>query len=223
VARAIAGEVDAAFFHVLPSDILSKWVGDPEKTVRALFRNARGHPRAVVFFDEIDGLAGSRRRGEDYMRRVVNQLLAEMQGFDRHGNAPLVLGATNHPDLLDPAFLRPGRFDELVYVPLPDREVRTRLWRIHLDRRERGGPFDYERLADESDGYSGAEVALVCDRAAVKAFRRCTAGDRAARIRMSDVRAALATVSPRTSPDDLAALTAFARRFDRNLDPRTTG
>ena len=151
------------------------------------------------------------------MRRLVNQLLAEMHGFDRRDNAVVVLGATNHPELLDRAMLRPGRFDELVYVPLPDAPARRQLWRLHLAHRRRAEGFDCDRLAALSEGHSGAEIALICDKAALKAFQRCKRGRDDAGVSMQDVLESLAAVSPRTSQSDIDALMAFARQYDRNL------
>lgn len=222
LARAVAGEVGAAFFPVLPGDILSKWVGEPEKNIRSLFDAARQHERAVIFFDELDALAVNRQRSEDYMRRLVNQLLAEIQGFSGKGeNALLVMGATNHPSLLDHAMLRPGRFDELVYVPLPDQASRAQLWKLNLSRRKRAGRFDYKSLAQRTDGFSGAEIAMVCDKASRHALDRCKAGDEEVQIEMQDVETVLEYVSSRTSAEDLEILEQFADRYDRNRTDRT--
>lgn len=218
IARAIAGEVDATFYAVLPGDIMSKWVGNPEKNIKALFDEARTHKRSVIFFDEIDGLASSRSRSEDYMRRLVNQLLAEIQGFEQSQSSVLFIGATNHPELIDPAMLRPGRLDELVFVPLPDAPARRELWRMDLSRRKRKGRFDYDKLTDLSEGYSGSEIALLCDKAAVIARQRAISGDEMSKIEMQDILDVMNIVSPRTPGKDIDSLMEFAGQYDQNLE-----
>ena len=126
IARAIAGEIDAAFFSVKPSEMLSKWAGEAEKNVAELFRVARAAPLSVVFIDEIDALLPGREKDRSsIMQRLVPQFLAELDGFDTSGRNPLLfLGATNKPWALDSAVLRPGRFDAKIYVGLPDRAAR---------------------------------------------------------------------------------------------------
>ncbi len=167
-------------------------------------------------------LAGGREGGEDYMRRLVNQLLAEMQGFaDREGSI-IVLGATNHPQLIDRAMLRPGRFDELVYVPLPDSDARRHLWRLQLSDRQRIGNHDYDLLAVRSAGYSGAEIANLSDKAAQAAMQRYKGGDSDALIEMTDLLKELKQNRPRTSRTDLDHLEAFATEMgDDSFNPGT--
>ncbi len=216
IAQAVAGEVDAPFYYVPSCDILSKWVGDPEKNVHALFQKAAQNERSVIFFDEIDALASSRQRSEDYMRRVVNQLLSEIQGFDRHENPILVLGATNHPFLVDRAMLRPGRFDELVYIPLPDPEARRHLWEMNLRQHKNTGDFDYSLLVDSSDGYSGAEIQMICHKAAQKAFQRSKSKGDKKGLCMQDLQDVMEIFSPRTLDSDVEELRNFARQYDKN-------
>jgi SpoVK/Ycf46/Vps4 family AAA+-type ATPase len=122
LARAVAGEIEAAFFTVKPSEIMSKWVGDSEHNVARLFSTAREHERSIVFIDEIEALIPARRDAQQgVMTRLVPQILAELEGFATADQNPILfIGATNEPWSLDPAVLRPGRFDEKVYVGLPD-------------------------------------------------------------------------------------------------------
>ena len=173
LARATAGELDATFFTVSAADLLSKWVGEAEQNVKALFDAAAASERAVIFIDEIESLVPARRddAGSGVMQRVVPQLLQGMEGFGKKAGSPVMfMGATNVPWQLDPAVLRPGRFDEKVYVPLPDEPARRRLLEIHLERRPLADDVDLDALAARLAGYSGADVKYLCDRAATIPF-----------------------------------------------------
>lgn len=209
VARAIAGEIDAAFFTVKPSDIMSKWVGEAEQNVAALFRTARAEPLAVLFIDEIEALVPRRRDSQSVvMQRVVTQILSELEGFDSDGKNPLLfLGATNEPWSIDPAALRPGRFDEKIYVGLPDAAARRRMLELYLARRPTSG-LDLHGLAARLDGYSGADIRSVCDRAAAEAFLASIEGGRGAVIDEAVFGRAVALVRPSVSASELAR---FAR------------
>ena len=180
LARATAGELDAAFFTVSPAEVLSKWVGDAERNLKALFDAATDAGRAVIFIDEIEALAPARRddTGSGVMQRLVPQLLQGMEGFHKSGdNHVLFVGATNVPWQLDPAVLRPGRFDEKVHVPLPDAEARRAMLEMYLARRPLAPDVDLDALADRLEGYSGADIRYVCDRAAVVPFLQTIGGD----------------------------------------------
>lgn len=167
LARAVAGEVDASFFSVRPSDVLSKWVGEAEKNVALLFREARSRDRAVIFLDEIEALAPI--RGGDssaVMSRVVPQFLSELEGVHGRGdNALLFIGATNAPWNLDPAILRPGRFDVKVYVGLPDVEAREEILALQFAGRPLACDVDIPRVAELLEGYSGADLRRVAEKA----------------------------------------------------------
>jgi transitional endoplasmic reticulum ATPase len=173
LARATAGELDATFFTVSAADLLSKWVGEAEQNVKALFDAATSADRSVIFIDEIESLVPARRddAGSGVMQRVVPQLLQGMEGFAKKKGQPvLFMGATNVPWQLDPAVLRPGRFDEKVYVGLPDLPARRKLLDIHLGHRPLAEDVDLHAFADRLDGYSGADINYLCDRAATIPF-----------------------------------------------------
>ncbi len=172
IARAVAHEVNAPFYTVKPSEIMSKWVGEAEQNIAALFREARSHPLSVIFIDEIESLVPKRSgSSSSVMRRVVPQILAELEGFDApKENAMLFVGATNEPWLLDSAVLRPGRFDELIYVDLPDLEARKKILQLNLEGRPLGGDIDYNKLAAALEGYSGADIRSICETVAQQAF-----------------------------------------------------
>src|SRR5690606_31800858 len=134
LARATAGELDATFFRISPADVLSKWVGEAEQNIKKLFDAAAAEPRSVIFIDEVEALGpGMRDERSSVMRRGGPQILQVMERFDNStAQSVLFMGATNVPWQLDPAVLRPGRFDEKVYIPLPDQPARRRMLDIYL-------------------------------------------------------------------------------------------
>jgi transitional endoplasmic reticulum ATPase len=168
----VAGEIDAPFFTVRPSDILSKWVGEAEKNVAALFEEARSRERAVIFIDEIEALAPIRSGdGSSVMTRLVPQLLAELEGVRGRGPGSLLfIGATNAPWDLDPAILRPGRFDVKVYVGLPDVEARAEILSLHLSGKPLAEDVDVYRLAELLRGYSGADIRRLVEKTLGESF-----------------------------------------------------
>jgi transitional endoplasmic reticulum ATPase len=210
LARATAGELDAAFFRISPADVLSKWVGEAEQNIKKLFDAAAAEPRSVIFIDEIEALVPARRdEGSSVMQRVVPQILQGMEGFDRKsGPSILFMGATNVPWQLDPAVLRPGRFDEKVYIPLPDEPARRKMLEIHLAHRPLAGDVDLDALAARLEGFSGADIRYICDRAAVIPFLRSVAGEEEGAI-TADI---LSDVIAETAPSVSAEMT---RRFDQ--------
>jgi transitional endoplasmic reticulum ATPase len=173
LAKATAGEIDATFFLISAADLLSKWVGEAEQNIKKLFEAAAGEQRSIIFIDEIESLVPARRDdgGSSVMQRVVPQILQGVEGFDRKsGRAVLLMGATNVPWQLDPAMMRPGRFDEKVYIPLPDPPARRKLLEIYLGKRPLDPNITLDTLVDKVEGYSGADIKYICDRAAVIPF-----------------------------------------------------
>ncbi len=178
LARAVAGEVEAPFYTVKPSEIMSKWVGEAEKNVARLFTTARANPISVIFIDEIEALVPRRSENRaSVMTRVVPQILSELEGFDRGAGSLLFLGATNEPWALDPAALRPGRFDAQVYVGLPDAEAREEILRLNIEGRPLAPDVDLAVLAASLDGRSGADLRKLCRQAAALAFMRSLHGE----------------------------------------------
>jgi transitional endoplasmic reticulum ATPase len=177
LAKATAGEIDATFFRISPADILSKWVGEAEQNIKKLFDAAVAEPRAIIFIDEIEALVPARRdEGSSVMQRVVPQILQGMEGFDKKNVNPILfMGATNVPWQLDPAVLRPGRFDEKVYIPLPDLPARRKMLDIYLGKRPVDDAVDLDQLAKDLEGYSGADIKYICDRAATIPFLQSVA------------------------------------------------
>jgi len=173
MAKAAANESEANFISIKGPELLSKWVGESEKGVREIFRKARQAAPCIIFFDEIDAIAP--KRGGDFgdshvTERLISQLLTELDGLEILTNV-VVIGATNRPDIVDAALLRPGRFDRLLYVPPPDRDSRIQIIKIHLKKKPLDNDVNMERLADQTDGYTGADIASLSSAAVMLALR----------------------------------------------------
>jgi transitional endoplasmic reticulum ATPase len=173
LARAVATESEANFIAVKGPEIFSKWVGESEKAIREIFRKARTAAPAIIFFDELDSIIP--RRGAGYSdsgatERVISQLLTEMDGIESLQNV-LVIAATNRPDILDPAVMRPGRFDRLIDVPAPDSKALMQIFKIHARDMPLSKDVDLQEIAEKAKGYSGADVEALCREAAMGALR----------------------------------------------------
>ncbi|CDW54094.1 Spermatogenesis associated protein 5 [Trichuris trichiura] len=171
IARALATESNLNFLAVKGPELFSKYVGESEKAVREIFRKARQVAPAVIFFDEIDALASSRSQDQAGVgNRVLAQLLTEMDGIEPL-NEVIIVAATNRPDMIDDALLRPGRLDRIVAVPLPDERTRRDILNIRLGRMPIDKNVDIEKLVKATDAFSGAEVSSLCDEAALLAMQ----------------------------------------------------
>ncbi|MEW6529930.1 MAG: CDC48 family AAA ATPase [Thermodesulfobacteriota bacterium] len=177
LAKAIANESKVNFISVKGPALLSKYVGESEQSVRDVFRKARQASPCIIFFDEIDALLPARSMASTdahVAERVLSQFLAELDGIEELKGV-LVLGATNRSDMLDPAVLRPGRFDEVVEIPMPGEDDRKEIFEVHLRNKPLKNGIDPAELAARTEGFSGAEIASVCSRAALSAVRRAVA------------------------------------------------
>ena len=172
MAKAAANESEANFISIKGPELLSKWVGESEKGVREIFRKARQAAPCIIFFDELDAIAPTRGdHGDSHVtERVISQFLTEMDGLEILTNV-VVIGATNRPDIIDPALLRPGRFDRILYVPPPDRESRLQIIKIHTKKKPLDQDVNIEVLADKTDGYTGADIASLSSAAVMLALR----------------------------------------------------
>src|SRR5215218_11417562 len=173
IAKAVAVTSEANFISIKGPELISKWVGESEKGVREVFRKARQAAPCIVFFDEIDAIAP--RRGADFgdshvTERLISQLLTELDGLEVLTNV-IVIGATNRPDIIDTALLRPGRFDRLLYVPSPDKESRVQIIKIHTRKKPLADDVNVEQLADHTEGYTGADIASLSSAAVMLALR----------------------------------------------------
>jgi transitional endoplasmic reticulum ATPase len=179
VAKALAAESGINFISVKGPELLSKWVGDSEKGIRDIFKTARQAAPAIVFIDEIDAIAPIRGRSEGaahISERMVGQLLLEMDGVNELGNL-IILAATNRPDLIDPALLRPGRFDLVLQLPIPDERARRSILQVHCRHRSLAPDVSIDQLAHMTEGLSGAELEALCRRASMLAIRQSIAAE----------------------------------------------
>jgi proteasome regulatory subunit len=174
LAKAVAGMTKATFIRVVASEFVHKYVGEGARIVREVFRLARRKAPSIIFIDEIDAIAAKRidlgTSGEREVQRTLMQLLAEMDGFDPLGNVK-VIAATNRIDILDPALLRPGRFDRLIYVPPPDEKGRYEIFKIHTRRMKLAEDVDLSYLAKITDGATGADIRAIVMEAGYNALR----------------------------------------------------
>jgi len=193
LAKAVASESDANFVAINGPEVLSKWVGESEKAVREIFRKARLSSPCIIFIDEMDAIAPKRGgdEGAKVTERVVNTLLTEMDGM-RGMKGVFVIGATNRPDILDPALLRAGRFDKMIEIPLPDGLSRMQILGIHTKRMALAKDVNKEEIVKMTEGFSGADLENLVREAGMNAIRRIS-GSKAKKernVRMDDFREA---------------------------------
>jgi proteasome regulatory subunit len=174
VARAVAHETKATFIRVIGSELVQKYIGEGARLVREMFEMAREKSPSIVFIDELDSI-GARRleastSGDREVYRTLMQLLSEIDGFDPREDVRII-GATNRPDTLDPALLRPGRFDRLIYFPLPDEETKLAIFKIHTRRMNLGKDVDLASLARTTRRATGADIKAICTEAGMFAIR----------------------------------------------------
>lgn len=201
IAKAVSGELGANFYQVGIADVLHHWFGDSERSIRAVFDTARRNAPCVLFFDEVDAL-GHRRSalsGSSGMRPVVNTLLEEMDSAGSVNDGVYVLGATNAPWDVDPALRRPGRFDRMIFVGLPDVGARAGIVRSHLQDRPVSG-IDLKTIANRTESFSGADLAYVCEIATQLAMADSMRSGQVRPVLMADIDNALAQIRPSTGP-----------------------
>jgi transitional endoplasmic reticulum ATPase len=200
LARAVATESEANFITIKGPEVFSKWVGESEKAIREVFRKARMAAPAVIFFDEVDSLSPRRGLGfadSGVTERVISQLLTEMDGLITLEDI-VVIAATNRPDIVDPAVLRPGRFDRLIYVPEPDEKGRLEIFKIYTKEMPMTKDVNLAQLATLTKNYSGADIEALCRETAMHALR----GDiNAKEVTMRDFEEALKKTGPSVTPD----------------------
>ena len=209
IAKAIAHEVGAKFYAIKGSDIVSKWVGESEKNINSLFETARKDDLAIIFIDEMDSLIG--RRGVDtHNDKRVNEFLQQIDGFV--GRAPnlLLLGATNRPWDIDGAAIRSGRFSQKIYVPLPDAPARRFMFKKAIKGVPGAEDIDLSALVIASEGYSGADIEEICDRAKEGPLLKAIETDSTVKVTMRDFFKALSEVRPTVDPVEIARFEKYA-------------
>jgi transitional endoplasmic reticulum ATPase len=215
LAKAVATESEANFIGVKGPEVLSKWVGESEKAIREIFRKARQAAPCIIFFDEIDSIVPRRggRFDSGVTDRIVNQLLTEMDGLERLEGV-VVIAATNRPDIIDPALLRPGRFDRLIYVPPPDEKARLEILKVHTRRMPLAEDVDLLEIAKKTEGYTGADLAAVCKEAALAALREA---GKPTKVTKKHFEQALQIVKPSVTKEDVEKYKRIAEEFKRML------
>ncbi|MDD3316560.1 MAG: CDC48 family AAA ATPase [Methanosarcina sp.] len=202
LAKAIAHESDANFITAKGSDLLSKWYGESEKRIAEVFTRARQVAPSIIYLDELDSLApirGASAIEPQVTARILNQLLSEMDGLEELRGV-VVIGATNRPDIIDPALLRPGRFDELILVPIPDKEARREIFKVHTSKMALAEDVDIEKLVSMTEQYTGADIATVCKKAGRVALRE---KHHAKNVKQRHFLKAIAETNPSVTPDTM--------------------
>ncbi|MDI6902155.1 MAG: proteasome-activating nucleotidase [Methanocellales archaeon] len=201
LAKAVAKRTEATFIRIVGSELVQKYIGEGARLVRELFEMAREKSPSIIFIDELDAIAAKRLEsatsGDREVQRTLMQLLAEMDGFDPRGDVK-VIAATNRPDILDPALLRPGRLDRMIYVPLPNFESRVEILKIHTRGMNLADEIDFGQIASATDGLSGADMSAIAMEAGMFAIR-----DGRESVMMSDFDKAVKKVlasAPKTVP-----------------------
>lgn len=169
LAKAVANESEANFISIKGPEVLSKWVGESEKAIREVFRKARQAAPTIIFFDELDSITpvrGTGYGGSQVTERVISQILTELDGLEELKDV-VVIGATNRIDIVDPALLRPGRFDKMLNVPVPDLDARKEILRIHLEKKPLAEDVKIDELAEKTEGYTGADLAALANTTAM--------------------------------------------------------
>ena len=214
IAKALATESQLNFLSIKGPELFSMWVGESERAVRELFRKARAVAPSIVFFDEIDAIGGERSgggggSGSSVNERVLAQLLTEMDGVTSLDSVTIV-AATNRPDMIDKALLRPGRIDRVIHVRLPDTESRKEIFNIKLSNMPIGQDVDVEQLVTLTEGYSGAEIQAICQEAALKSLEESLEAEH---IQWQHFLSALQVVKPRTSQELLDLYERYEEQF----------
>jgi 26S proteasome regulatory subunit T4 len=174
LARALASNINGTFLKVVASAIVDKYIGESARIIREMFGYAKDHQPCVIFMDEVDAIGGSRfsegTSADREIQRTLMELLAQLDGFESLGAVKIVM-ATNRPDILDPALLRPGRLDRKIEIPLPNEASRSEILKIHSFRITKRGEIDYDSVVKLADGFNGADLRNICTEAGLFAIR----------------------------------------------------
>ncbi len=211
LARAVANESKANFISVKGPEIISKYVGESEKAVREIFKRARQVSPAIIFFDEIDSIASERGSGSDSRatERVVNQLLVEMDGLEELHKC-IVIAATNRPDLVDSSLMRHGRFDKILFVPVPDKKTRKTIFEIHTNKMPLAKDVDLGKMIDSTEGYTSADIAAVCREAGMFSIRESKKNKQ---VFMRHFDSAFKKIRPSLSKQEISTWNAIGEKY----------
>ncbi len=209
IAQAIANEIDAKFYSIKSSDIASKWFGDSEQNVKNLFNEARKHSCSIIFFDEFEALGAKRDSYSTVMKRLVPELLSQMQGFEKSNNTLLLIAATNRPWDVDTAFLRPGRFNTSFYVPLPNSDARRVIIEKQLDNIPLQDDFDIEKIIEFTEGFNGSDVVEFCDKLKDYAIHRTIESGFESKITNDDIIRTSSRIKSSVKKEDLIKIAKY--------------
>jgi transitional endoplasmic reticulum ATPase len=225
LAKAVATESEANFISVKGPEFLSKWVGESEKAVRETFRKAKLAAPCIIFFDEVDSIVPTRGNlmGDSHVtERVISQFLTEIDGLEDL-NDVTVIAASNRPDIIDPALLRPGRFDRSIYIAPPDEEARLEIFKIHTEGKPLASDVDLEKLAKKTQDYTGADIAAICNESVMLAIREyISSGGKMdkeelakSQVRMKHFKKSMSKIEP-IPPSELQGFAKVSKRFRKS-------
>jgi len=220
IMRALAQEMNIGFYYVKTSDLLSQWFGESERNLAKLFEIAKKNSPCILFFDEIDTIGKKREayKSEDVGPRLLSTFLVELDGFSSESKI-VVIGATNLPHELDRALLRPGRFDKIIYVPLPEKNARKEIFEIYAKKLPIADDIDYEKLASITERYSGADIRNVCKEAARLAAERAVGKNEVVPVNMEDFTKVIKAMKPSVPIELLEEYEKFKMDFERRVTP----
>lgn len=225
IARAVANEVTGKFYDIKCSDIVDKWMGESERKIKELFEDARNQPVSILFFDEFDALSNDDENSAPAMRRIVSELLSQMDGTNRSENLMLIIASTNVPWKIRSAFKRPGRFSDIIYVPLPDEKSRLKILQMNLQNSPKE-ELNYKDMVAFTKGFNSADVVEFCEKLKTNAITRsiqlkqelpdtATMQDYLSPINSIDVKTAMKTAVSSVSYDDLEELAAYRKSIGK--------
>ena len=216
IARILAATTDSNFQYASAPDLLSKWLGESEKNLRDIFTLAKLSAPSILFFDELDGLAFERSRTTDhpYLSTLISTFLTEISDLNEDDQV-LVIGATNRPEDIDPAFLRPGRLDERIAIPPPDENAREKIFEIHLRDLPLEKDIDLKMLAQKTKGYTGAEIEYICESTQRAVAVEAMKTNKFKKIKMEAILNHLAHIKPDLTEDDIKRFEEISERFQR--------
>ncbi|MCX6770279.1 MAG: AAA family ATPase [Candidatus Micrarchaeota archaeon] len=221
IMRALANELDIGFRYVKCSELLSEWYGESEKNLSEVFSIARKKAPFLLFFDEIDSIGKKRDSytSDDVAPRVMSVLLQELDGFASNPKKPVIfVGATNLPDQLDPALMRPGRFDKIIYMHLPDLDARKAIFKVHLSKLPHDETIDYGKLASITERYSGADIKNICTESSRIAAREAMTSGVVVQITEKHILSLLKRIKPSVTLDAVENYSKFRMDFERRSD-----
>ena len=217
IAQVVAKDLNAHFIEVKCSDVISKWFGESEKNIKEIFKEAREHERSIIFFDEFESLGAIRgQESTGPIGRVISELLSQMQGFEQNDGNVFIIAATNRPWDVDSAFLRPGRFNSLIHIPLPDEEARLDIVKHELFGIELERDFDYPVIVSKTEGFNAADMVDFCERLKDKVIYRLIHKKGAEVITNADVNDVLSVMKSSVNVKDLKLINDY---INGNLKP----